>query len=128
MVGSCNYPLECILGAVCHHDMPNKFSSTICDEMFGPPKAGHNFFANEAGDGGGSVISCCPGHWSASEVVDGSDNVLIPQSVFGEGTHNVKSPLLEGFHGLDGQDRLGGAGLDIFFLHSTHFSRRSKMS
>ncbi|KAJ9049460.1 hypothetical protein DSO57_1024165 [Entomophthora muscae] len=37
------------------HDMSYKLGSTICDKAFGPPKGGHNFLANEEGNGGGMV-------------------------------------------------------------------------
>ncbi|KAJ9073328.1 hypothetical protein DSO57_1017730 [Entomophthora muscae] len=98
--------LECVLGTVYLHGMPNKFGATICDEAFGSPKAGHNFLANKAGNGGGSVVGYCPGHWPASE------------------PHNVEGPLLKGLHSLDGQDRFGGCRFGrVFFAQHTHFKK-----
>ncbi|KAJ9062121.1 hypothetical protein DSO57_1014005 [Entomophthora muscae] len=102
--------------------MPNKFGAAICDEKFGLPKAGPNLLANKADDDGGGMVSCCQGHWPVSEVVNGSDNVLLSQSVFGKWPHNVKGPLLKGFHFLDGQDRLGGCRFErVLFAQHARF-------
>lgn len=121
MIGNGDYLLEGILGTVHLHDLPNKFGTPGCNEVFGLSKTGHNFLANEASDGSGSMVSGCPCYWPTGKVVDGCDDIFLPKSVFGKRSNNAKGPLLKGFHGLDGSDRLGGACLDMFFLQHTSF-------
>lgn len=71
------------------------------------------------------MIGGYPRYQPADKVVDGCNDVLLAQPVLGEGAKNVDGPLFEGFHGFDGQKRLGGVGFGMFFLHSTHVLRRS---
>ena len=89
MIGSCDYLFEGALGAIRLHDAPYKLGSTICDKTFGPSKAGHNFLANEAGNGSGSMVGGCSRHWPISEVIDGSNDVFLFIVLYLHGSHNV---------------------------------------